>query len=69
MVLHDLNQAARYAHHLVAISFGQVVAEGEPGGLLTPELIRRVFGVDAHVIPDPETGHPICVPRYLVGTV
>jgi iron complex transport system ATP-binding protein len=69
MVLHDLNQAARYADHLVAISFGQVVAEGAPKELLTPELIRRVFGVDAHVLPDPETGCPICVPRYLVGTV
>jgi ABC-type cobalamin/Fe3+-siderophores transport system ATPase subunit len=45
------------------------VAEGELGTLLTPELIRRVSGVDAHVIPDPETGHPICVLRYLVGTV
>jgi iron complex transport system ATP-binding protein len=69
MVLHDLNQAARYADHLVAIVTGQVVAEGRPVELLTPELIRRVFGVDAHVLTDPESGAPVCVPRCLVGTV
>lgn len=69
MVLHDVNQAARYADHLVAVMAGKVVAEGNPVELLTPALIRQVFGVDSQVLRDPETGTPICVPRCLVGTI
>ncbi|MFF3694984.1 ABC transporter ATP-binding protein [Streptomyces sp. NPDC002221] len=70
-VLHDLNQAARYASHLVAMRDGEVVAEGAPASVVTAELVERVFGVRCQVIPDPETGTPLVVPaaprRSLVG--
>jgi iron complex transport system ATP-binding protein len=65
MVLHDLNHAARYAHHLVALYEGQVVAEGDPNTVLTPGLVRRVFGVEAAIITDPVSGAPLCVPHCL----
>ncbi|MFD9635653.1 ABC transporter ATP-binding protein [Streptomyces violascens] len=61
-VLHDLNQAARYATHLIAMREGAVVASGEPGSVVTAELVERVFGVRCQVIPDPETGTPLVVP-------
>ncbi|MFD7167560.1 ABC transporter ATP-binding protein [Streptomyces violascens] len=61
-VLHDLNQAARYATHLIAMREGTVVASGEPGSVVTAELVERVFGVRCQVIPDPETGTPLVVP-------
>ncbi|MET9363901.1 ABC transporter ATP-binding protein [Streptomyces sp. NPDC006632] len=61
-VLHDLNQAARYATHLIAMRGGEVVAEGEPSSVVTAELVERVFGVRCQVIPDPETGTPLVVP-------
>ncbi|MFD7336219.1 ABC transporter ATP-binding protein [Streptomyces violascens] len=61
-VLHDLNQAARYASHLIAMREGEVVASGEPGSVVTAELVERVFGVRCQVIPDPETGTPLVVP-------
>ncbi|TSB21507.1 ABC transporter ATP-binding protein [Streptomyces benahoarensis] len=61
-VLHDLNQAARYADHLVAMRAGRVVAEGPPGEVVTAELVREVFGLEAVVIPDPVTGSPLVVP-------
>lgn len=67
MVLHDLNQAVRYADHLVAVISGRVEAQGRPEELMTPALVRKVFGVDAHIFTDPDTGKPICVPRCLVG--
>lgn len=60
-VLHDLNQAARYATHLVAMKDGQIVAEGPPADVVTPELVRAVFGLEALVIPDPATGTPMVV--------
>ena len=62
IVLHDLNQAARYADHLVAMKEGRIVAEGSPGQVVTAELVREVFGLKAVVIPDPVTGSPLVVP-------
>lgn len=62
IVLHDLNHACRYADHLVAMRAGEVVAAGAPRDIVTPELIRRVFDVDAVVLDDPTTGTPLVVP-------
>ncbi|GAA1318626.1 ABC transporter ATP-binding protein [Leucobacter albus] len=62
-VLHDLNLAARYASHIVAMRDGRVVAEGPPESVITSELLRSVFDLEALVIPDPETGRPLIVPR------
>ncbi|MGK5642276.1 ABC transporter ATP-binding protein [Streptomyces sp. URMC 126] len=61
-VLHDLNQAARYADHLVAMKDGRVVAQGRPGDVVTADLVRDVFGLESVVIPDPVTGGPLVVP-------
>ncbi|MFE9374328.1 ABC transporter ATP-binding protein [Streptomyces sp. NPDC006711] len=61
-VLHDLNQAARYATHLIAMRDGEVVAEGPPSSVVTAELVERVFRVRCQVIADPETGTPLVVP-------
>ncbi|PRY11731.1 ABC transporter ATP-binding protein [Kineococcus rhizosphaerae] len=62
-VLHDLNHAARYATHLVALKAGRVVAQGDPARIVTADLVEEVFGLPCVVIPDPETGTPLVVPR------
>lgn len=62
-VLHDLNQAARYATHMVLLDAGKVVVRGAPREVLTSQNIRRVFGIDASVMPDPFTGTPMFIPR------
>ncbi len=61
-VLHDLNHAARYATHLIAVRGGEVVAEGPPAEVVTAELVERVFGLRCQVIDDPQTGTPLVVP-------
>ncbi|MFI8938048.1 ABC transporter ATP-binding protein [Streptomyces syringium] len=61
-VLHDLNQAARYADHLVAMKAGRVIARGRPSEIVTAELVREVFGLDSVVVPDPVTGSPLVIP-------
>ncbi len=61
-VLHDLNQAARYATHLIAMRGGAIVAEGQPAEVVTEALVREVFGLACRVVPDPETGTPMVVP-------
>jgi len=61
-VLHDLNQAARYADHLIAMKAGRIVARGRPSEVVTAELVHEVFGLESVVVPDPVTGSPLVVP-------
>ncbi|KMO96314.1 ABC transporter [Streptomyces roseus] len=61
-VLHDLNHAARYATHLIAMRGGQVVAQGPPAEVVTAELVEEVFGLRCQIIGDPETGTPLVIP-------
>ncbi|GHI46482.1 ABC transporter ATP-binding protein [Streptomyces albidoflavus] len=62
LVLHDLNQAARYADHLIAFREGRVVAEGTPAEVVTAGLVWEIFGLECVVVPDPVTGSPLVVP-------
>ncbi|WP_378949428.1 ABC transporter ATP-binding protein [Paracoccus sp. R86501] len=62
MVLHDLNLAARYADHLVAMCKGAIHATGTPVQVLTQDMVRAVFGLDNMVICDPASGRPLMLP-------
>ncbi|MEU2507969.1 ABC transporter ATP-binding protein [Streptomyces sp. NPDC007863] len=62
LVLHDLNQAARYADHLIAMKAGRVVAQGAPSEIVTEAMVHDVFGLPSVVVPDPVTGSPLVVP-------
>ncbi|MCR8693823.1 ABC transporter ATP-binding protein [Rhodococcus pyridinivorans] len=62
MVLHDLNLAARYADHLVAMADGSIYASGDPSEVLTGETVKAVFGLDSRVISDPVSGKPLVLP-------
>ena len=61
-VLHDLNQAARYASHLVAMKDGKVIAEGPPADVVTREMVKTIFDIACVVMDDPVTGLPMVVP-------
>ncbi|MGM1045665.1 MAG: ABC transporter ATP-binding protein [Bacillota bacterium] len=67
MVVHDLNHAARFAHHMVAIKSGAVVSSGAPVKVVTPEVLREVFAIEADIITDPRTGGPLCLPYELAN--
>ena len=60
-VLHDLNQACRYADEIIAMKNGSIVAQGAPETIITSELVHEVFGIDCTVIDDPVTGAPMIV--------
>jgi iron complex transport system ATP-binding protein len=62
IVLHDLNLAARYADHIIAMKDGRVVAEGDARAVVTEELVRDVFGLESRVLPDPVSGAPLIIP-------
>jgi iron complex transport system ATP-binding protein len=62
LVLHDLNQAARYSQRMVVLQDGRVVADGAPGVVLTEGLLVDVFKVQANIVTDPDSGSPVCLP-------
>lgn len=62
MVLHDLNQACRYADFLIAMREGRIVREGRPAEVMTEEFVRDTFELECRIVPDPVTGTPMCVP-------
>ncbi len=61
-VVHDLSHACRFATNLIALRDGAVVASGSPGEVVTADLVREVFDVDAVVVPDPVAGTPLVIP-------
>jgi iron complex transport system ATP-binding protein len=65
MVVHDLNHATRHAQHLIALRDGRVAAAGPPAEVVTPALLRHVFGVEGEVVSDPRSGVPLCIPYGL----
>jgi len=73
MVLHDLNLAARYADHLVAVSGGRLYAAGDPGDVLTPQTVLDVYGMRSQVVTDPVSTRPMVLPigrhNVLAGTL
>ncbi|AWB89352.1 ABC transporter ATP-binding protein [Salinibacterium hongtaonis] len=62
-VLHEINLAARYASHLIAMKDGRIVKEGHPRDVVTAELVEEVFGMPCRVIADPDNGAPVVLPR------
>ena len=65
MVLHDLNQAARYCSRIIAVKQGAVVRDGRPAEVFRPEFFREVFGVEAAVWMD--QGVPVFLPKGLAN--
>lgn len=61
MVLHDLNQAARYCDRIVAMRAGAIVADGHPRDVVTPTLLHDVFEIRARVVADPVVGRPMFI--------
>jgi len=70
MVLHDLNLACRYAHHIVAVQNKKIYAQGKPEDIITRQLVKDVFQMDCQVTNDPIFGTPLCIPygrgRYVL---
>jgi len=63
MVLHDLNLASRYAHHMVAVHNKSIYAQGRPEEIINFEMVQSVFGMTCEITVDPLFGTPLCIPH------
>ena len=66
MVLHDLNQAARFADYIIALKQGQIIKKGNCYEVIDPDVLRKVFQIDAVIGEDPRTKKPICITYDLI---
>lgn len=62
MVLHDINLAARYSHHIFALKDGKVKAQGTPQEVITESLIKEIYGIDCRILTDPYYQTPLVLP-------
>lgn len=56
MVLHDINQALSYSDEVICVANGQIAAQGDPSTVVTPELLKSIYQIDAKIIHDKDCG-------------
>lgn len=61
MVIHELNNAARFADYMVGVKEGKIVCEGSPEEVMTKENLSNIFNIDAEVVKDPRNNKPVCI--------
>jgi iron complex transport system ATP-binding protein len=66
MVIHDLNHAARFSHHMVALRSGKIIKEGTSEEVMTSAVLKEVFQIDAEIVKDPRTKKPVCISYDLI---
>jgi iron complex transport system ATP-binding protein len=66
MVLHDLNQAARFADYIIALKDGEIVKAGSCEEVITHDVLKKVFSIDTVIGRDPRTNKPMCITYNLL---
>ncbi|MGG4489959.1 ABC transporter ATP-binding protein [Metabacillus idriensis] len=66
MVLHDLNQAARFADYIIALKDGEIVKAGSCEEVISRDVLKEVFHIDAVIGNDPRTNKPMCMTYNLI---
>lgn len=61
MVLHDLNLAARFSDYIIAIKKGAIIKYGTPEEVMTPEVLRKTFNINADIVIEPKSNRPVCI--------
>ncbi|CEP81136.1 ABC transporter ATP-binding protein [Paraclostridium sordellii] len=66
MVIHELNNAARFADHMIGVKKGEVVCQGSTYEVMTKENLKELFNIDAEIVNDPRTQKPVCITYDMV---
>lgn len=61
MVIHELNNAARFADHMIGVKKGKVVCQGTAHEVMTKENLKELFNIDAEIVEDPRNNKPVCL--------
>jgi len=66
MVIHELNNAARFADYMIGVKGGKIICDGEPDKVMTKENLKNIFNIDAEVVKDPRNNKPVCITYDLI---
>lgn len=66
MVIHELNNAARFADHMIGVKNGKIVCQGTAHEVMTKENLREIFNIDAEIVSEPKSGKPVCITYDMV---
>ena len=66
MVIHELNNAARFADHMVGVKKGKIACQGSAHEVMTKENLKELFNIDAEIVEDPRTQKPVCITYDMV---
>jgi len=67
MVIHELNNAARFADHMIGVKKGKVICQGTAHEVMTKENLRELFNIDAEIVEDPRNNKPVCLTYDMIG--
>ena len=60
IVLHELNNACRFADNIIALKKGKIICEGKPIDVINKETLKKVYGIDANLELSEDKTYPIC---------
>lgn len=66
MVIHELNNAARFADHMIGVKKGEVICQGSSHDVMTKENLKKLFNIDAEIVEDPRNKKPVCITYDMV---
>lgn len=66
MVLHELNNACRFASNIIGLKNGRIICEGSPKNAITEENLREIYGIDVQLQLSDNQEYPICVDYHLI---
>ena len=66
IVLHELNNACRFAQNIIGLKKGKIVCEGKPLEVINKGNLKEIYGIDANIQMIENKNYPICVDYELI---
>jgi iron complex transport system ATP-binding protein len=66
IVLHELNNACRFAGNIIGLKQGKIICEGAPKDVITKEALKEIYGIEVKLQWNEEKGYPVCVDYELI---
>ena len=61
IVLHELNNACRFASNIIGLKQGNLICQGTPVDVITKESLKEIYGIDARLQLSENKQYPVCV--------
>ena len=61
IVLHELNNACRFADNIIGLKKGKIICEGRPLDVINKENLNTIYGIDANLTISEDGKYPICM--------